>query len=129
MNIFIMKSLIFSFLKEGAHYMQEENKIDCIKLTPIFGILKKMFIQHNKVHFAPYFLSQILVLDKCISNLLFLWVMVSQFDTLKTRPYIYVTFSLGIQVFSKGICSPKLKVVRQILKYFQKLKKTKIHYY
>ena len=55
--------------------------------------------------------------------------MVSQFDTLKTQPYIYVTFSLGIQVFSKGICSPKLEVVRQILKYFQKLKKTKIHYY
>ena len=33
------KSLIFSFLKEGANYMQKENKIVCTKLTPIFGIL------------------------------------------------------------------------------------------
>ena len=31
----------FSFLKEGAHYMQKENKIDCTNLTPIFGILIK----------------------------------------------------------------------------------------
>ena len=30
------KSLIFSFLKEGADYMQKENKIDCTKLTPVF---------------------------------------------------------------------------------------------
>ena len=35
------KSLIFSLLKEGAHYMQKENEIDCTKFTPIFRILIK----------------------------------------------------------------------------------------
>ena len=48
--------------------MQKENKIDCTKLTPIFG---KMFSQHNKVHFVPNLLSQILILDKGIPDLLF----------------------------------------------------------
>ena len=47
--------------------MQKENKIECTKLTPIFG---KMFIQH-KVHFVPNLLSQILILDKSIPDLLF----------------------------------------------------------
>ena len=36
------------------HYMQEENKTDCTKLTLS---LKKKFIQHNKVHFVPKLLS------------------------------------------------------------------------
>ena len=54
--------------------MQKENKYDCTKLTPNFGIFKKMFIQHNKClfgHFVPKILSQILILYKDISDLLF----------------------------------------------------------
>ena len=83
---FILKSFLFSFLMEGAHYMQKKSKIDCTKMTPT------LFIPHNKVHFAPNLLFQTWILGKDIPNFLFFdeWWRHSLIHPKKTRPYIKI---------------------------------------
>ena len=49
------KTISISVFERRSTLHAKKNKIDYTKLIPIFGILMKKFIQHNKVNFVPNF--------------------------------------------------------------------------
>ena len=82
----------FSFLREGAHYMQNKGtRLTAQNWLLFLEFWLKKFIQNNKVKFVPNLLSQILILGKDIPDFfVFWWMMMSQFGTLNNNAILYV---------------------------------------